>query len=337
LENSAERPLTSSGTGVRIRIKGYYPTVARVTFDGQDVSFAPTASLPQGTALSLDGEAVGTLRAGSAAIELGSGFVDRLANGEHVLEVYFEDSHLAGMGTAAFAIERISPNPGGGTGDGTGGTGDDDGSGDDDGTGGDSGTGGDDGSGTGGSGDDGMGDDVGDGIPTVNDPDDPDYYEPGHGGADDDGDGIPNINDPDHPNFFLPGGGGADDDGDGIPNINDSDHPDYWLPSGGGYDDDGDGVPNRMDSDHANYWLPGGGYFLVTPCPFVPWLIIALIVVCLLALFFFFLWWRRKKKEDEEEQPPYPPVILGRAERDRESSASRDSATSQLQEPPPRE
>jgi hypothetical protein len=113
ISTSATSPIASTGVGVIIRLKGYFPSVSEVLLNGRPMSIA-AASAEDSAAygaeaprpLALDGVAAGRLSAGSAVVTLTSEFVDGLANGEHNIELRFVDAYGSGAGSAEFVIAR---------------------------------------------------------------------------------------------------------------------------------------------------------------------------------------------------------------------------------------
>jgi hypothetical protein len=107
-ENSALEPLTGSGEGIRVRVKGAFVSTAKVTIDNITLYSATTDAGLSGedVPLLLAGEQVGVLSEGSAIVTLFPVFVDTLPNGNHTIGISFADAYGSGTAEIAFTIAR---------------------------------------------------------------------------------------------------------------------------------------------------------------------------------------------------------------------------------------
>ncbi|MDR1954326.1 MAG: LPXTG cell wall anchor domain-containing protein, partial [Clostridiales Family XIII bacterium] len=111
IEQSTPEIITSAGTGVSVKLKGYFSSVKSVTLN--DAAFELTAESESDYGLTMDGRRSGTLTEGSAIVTLTSDFVDGLENGTYTIQITFDDGYKSGTGIAVFKIDR--PKPGGNT------------------------------------------------------------------------------------------------------------------------------------------------------------------------------------------------------------------------------
>jgi hypothetical protein len=131
LENSASDPLTVTGAGITVRIKGSFNSVKSLTLNGS--AFGLSRISDKRYDLSMDKAKCGKLTEGSAIITLDPAYVDGLDNGTYTIELLFRDGYMDGKGAATFVIDRNQSEDGGirnetpqnsaGTGNGSAGTG----------------------------------------------------------------------------------------------------------------------------------------------------------------------------------------------------------------------